>query len=56
MAVFRLPSYMAEINVDGYHLYFITDDEVSGGHMLECIVRNAVIEIDFTYGYELTLP
>ena len=56
MAGFRLPSYMAEINVDGYHLHFITDDELSGGHMLECIMRNAVIEIDYTYEYELTLP
>jgi acetolactate decarboxylase len=56
MAGFRLPSYMAEINVQGYHLHFITDDEVSGGHMLDCIVRNATIEIDYTYEYELTLP
>jgi acetolactate decarboxylase len=56
MAGFRLPSYMDEINVAGYHLHFITDDETSGGHVLECIVRNAVIEIDYTYEYELTLP
>ncbi len=56
MAGFRLPSYMAEINVEGYHLHFITDDKVSGGHVLEFIVRNAVIEIDYTYEYELDLP
>jgi acetolactate decarboxylase len=53
---FRLPSYMDEINVSGYHLHFITDDENSGGHVLECIVRNATIEIDYTYDYELVLP
>jgi len=56
MAGFRLPSYMDEINVDGYHLHFITDDETAGGHVLECIVRDAVVEIDYTYDYELMLP
>jgi acetolactate decarboxylase len=56
MAGFRLPSYMDEINVSGYHLHFITDDETSGGHVLECIVRNATIEIDYTYEYDLELP
>lgn len=52
---FRLPSYMDEINVAGYHFHFITDDEVAGGHLLDCIVRNATIEIDYTYKYELSL-
>ena len=56
MAGFRLPSYMDEINVAGYHLHFISDDELSGGHVLDCIVRNATIEIDYTYEYKLTLP
>lgn len=53
---FRLPSYMNEINVAGYHLHFITDDETAGGHLLDCIVRDATIEIDYTYEYELALP
>jgi acetolactate decarboxylase len=55
-AGFRLPSYMAEINVAGYHFHFITDDESAGGHLLDCIVRNATIEIDYTYDYALALP
>jgi acetolactate decarboxylase len=55
-AGFRLPSYMAEINVQGYHFHFITDDESAGGHLLDCIVRNATIEIDYIYDYELVLP
>jgi acetolactate decarboxylase len=55
-AGFRLPSYMDKINVSGYHLHFITDDETAGGHVLECIVRNATIEIDYTYEYDLMLP
>jgi acetolactate decarboxylase len=56
IAGFRLPSYMNEINVAGYHCHFITDDETAGGHVLDCIVRNATIEIDYVYDYELVLP
>ena len=56
VAGFRLPSYMNEINVAGYHCHFITDDETAGGHVLDCIIRDATIEIDYTYEYELMLP
>jgi acetolactate decarboxylase len=56
IAGFRLPSYMSEINVVGYHCHFITDDETAGGHVLDCIIRDATIEIDYTYEYELVLP
>ena len=53
---FRLPTYMDGVNVAGYHFHFITDDEGAGGHLLDCIVRNATIEIDYTYRFELALP
>jgi acetolactate decarboxylase len=56
MVGFRLPSYMDGVNVAGYHLHFISDDETAGGHVLDCIVRDAVVEIDYTYEYELMLP
>ena len=51
----RLPSYMAEVNVAGYHFHFISDDKFSGGHLLDCVVRNATIQIDYAYDYELLL-
>jgi len=53
---FRLPSYMDGVNVAGYHLHFITDDKNAGGHLLDCTVRDATIEIDYTYKYDLALP
>ncbi|PVX25662.1 MAG: acetolactate decarboxylase [Candidatus Bathyarchaeum sp.] len=55
MAGFRFPSYMDEVNVAGYHLHFIADDKNSGGHLLDCVVSDATIEIDYTYDYELVL-
>ena len=32
---FRFPSYMGDINANGYHLHFISDDKTFGGHLLE---------------------
>ena len=53
MTGFRLPSYMAEINVKRYH-YSLSPTTNFGGHVMECIVRNAVIAIDYAYDYGLT--
>ena len=47
---------MNEINVAGYHFHFIADDEKSGGHLLDCTIRNVTIEIDYIYEYEMILP
>ncbi len=55
-AGFWFPSSMNGVDYAGYHLHLITDNHDAGGHMLECIVKNAVIEIDQTNKYTLTLP
>lgn len=43
---FRLPDYMAGINAIGYHFHFISDDGLSGGHVLDCQTSNVKVEID----------
>ncbi|MFA6384371.1 MAG: acetolactate decarboxylase [Candidatus Omnitrophota bacterium] len=43
---FRMPDYMAGINVGGYHLHFLSQDKTKGGHVLECAVGEAQAEID----------
>jgi acetolactate decarboxylase len=53
---FRLPQYMKEINVPGYHLHFITDDRKAGGHLLSFKITDARIEIDYTDTFYMTLP
>jgi len=53
---FRCPAYVKGINVPGYHLHFIDEKRQSGGHVLECRVRQATIEIDLTPGFEMVLP
>ena len=53
---FRCPSYVSAVNVAGYHLHFITRAQERGGHLLECQMQNAEIEIDDTPGFYMLLP
>ena len=43
---FWFPSSMDGVDFAGYHLHLITDDRTAGGHLLDCIIRNATVEID----------
>ena len=47
---------MDGVDFAGYHLHFITDNHSAGGHLLDCIVRNATIEIDQIGKFEMVLP
>jgi len=42
--------------VPGYHFHFISDDEKAGGHLLECKIKKARIEIDNTAEFFMVLP
>jgi len=53
---FRVPKYMEGINVPGYHFHFITEDRTSGGHLLECILRDVKVEIDPCFKLLMVLP
>ena len=53
---FRCPVYVEGINVPGYHLHFITEDKKAGGHLLECQIKNARVEIDYTSEFYMALP
>jgi acetolactate decarboxylase len=53
---FWFPNSMNGVDFAGYHLHLITDDHAAGGHMLDCIIRNATVEIDQINQYNLVLP
>jgi len=53
---FRLPEFVRGVNVPGYHLHFVTGALDGGGHLLECRITGALIEIDRTEGLMLALP
>lgn len=53
---FWFPISMDGVDVTGYHLHLITNEYSAGGHLLNCIVRNATIEIDQTNKFNMILP
>jgi acetolactate decarboxylase len=52
---FWFPKSMDGFDVVGFHLHLITTDRNSGGHLLDCILNNASVEIDQIKNYQLKL-
>ncbi len=55
-AGFYFPNSMNGVDFAGYHLHFLTSDQSAGGHLLECNIKDATVEIDYTHKYSLVLP
>ncbi|MCW4030376.1 MAG: acetolactate decarboxylase [Candidatus Bathyarchaeota archaeon] len=53
---FFFPSSMSGVDYAGYHLHLITDDKTAGGHLLDCIIQNATVELKEIKEYTLVLP
>ncbi|MBV5331316.1 acetolactate decarboxylase, partial [bacterium] len=53
---FYTPAFVPSLNVPGVHLHFITEDRLSGGHLLECRPRKVKVELQYLYTMELSLP
>ncbi len=53
---FWFPASMDGVDYVGYHIHLITDDRTAGGHLLDCIISNATVEVDIINSYRLVLP
>ncbi len=56
MIGFWVPAYMDGVNVPGYHFHFLTSDRKAGGHVLECQVSSAKVEVDYSSEFHMLLP
>jgi acetolactate decarboxylase len=52
---FFFPESMNGIDFVGYHLHFLADDRAAGGHLLDCTIGNATVEIDQTNDFHLLI-
>ncbi|MDD5561154.1 MAG: acetolactate decarboxylase [Candidatus Omnitrophica bacterium] len=52
----RSPGYSQGFGVGGYHLHFISEDRLSGGHLLDLQTSGVKAEIDQTADFHLSLP
>lgn len=53
---FKLPPFTSGINVPGYHLHFLLGDRSFGGHLLDAVIENAVVEIQQLNNFYMLLP
>ena len=56
MVSFYCPDYFEGLNVIGYHLHFITKDRKAGGHVLEFIIKDVELSVDYTSELHIILP
>lgn len=53
---FRSPRYAGGVTAPGYHLHFLSDDRLFGGHALDYTIDSGVAEIDPCTRFLLLLP
>lgn len=53
---FFFPDFMNGVDAVGYHLHFLTVDHTAGGHLLDCKISNATVEIEHLSTYQLQIP
>lgn len=53
---FRAPDYEQGLSVAGYHLHFLNDEHTGGGHVLDFVLTEGVVEISTLSEIHLSLP
>ncbi len=52
---FWYPEYFDGVNFPGFHLHSLLNDLSGGGHLLDCTIENAIVEIDYASNVEIQL-
>lgn len=53
---YRLPSFMDNTNISGYHFHFLSASKDAGGHIIDLKADNLTIEIDTLDSYTVKVP
>ena len=53
---FWSPTHASSLNIPGYHLHFLSDDQRHGGHLLDLKATALEVEFDFQSNLRLALP
>ncbi|SFF00906.1 acetolactate decarboxylase [Chitinophaga sp. CF118] len=56
MIGYRLPSFMDNTNIAGYHFHYLSQQKDAGGHIIDLKTDNIVIEIDILDNYTIQVP
>jgi acetolactate decarboxylase len=53
---YRLPAYMDNTNIAGYHFHFLSQNQQQGGHIVELRLADVVIEYQPLHSYTVAVP
>jgi acetolactate decarboxylase len=53
---FFCPEFVKGINMPGYHLHYLSDDKISGGHLLDFRLKSGTLKLDKIRKFEMLLP
>lgn len=53
---YRLPAFMDNTNISGYHFHFLSANKDAGGHIIDVKAENITIEIDMLDSYTVHVP
>jgi acetolactate decarboxylase len=53
---FWMPDYTSAMNVKGWHLHFLSDDGLHGGHILNCRGRSLAVEMEHMSDFRMAIP
>jgi acetolactate decarboxylase len=56
LAGYRSPAFLEGQLISGYHFHFLADTKDHGGHIIDVVANDVVIEIDELTGYSIDLP
>ncbi len=53
---FYCPDFVKGINIPGYHLHYLANDKLSGGHILDFQLKSGKLKLDKIRHFEMLLP
>ncbi|WP_298731931.1 acetolactate decarboxylase [uncultured Chitinophaga sp.] len=53
---YRLPVFMDNTNISGYHFHFLSENKDAGGHIIDLKASHFTIEIDILDSYTIKVP
>lgn len=53
---YKFPKYLKDVNMDDYHLHFLSTDKSKGGHLLNCTLSNGKVSVAYIRNYSIQLP
>jgi acetolactate decarboxylase len=53
---YRLPAFLEGAHISGYHFHFLSDSKDQGGHLIDAVADDIIIEVDALSSYTVDLP